>query len=459
MAKKQRGPTHTYDELLKLAVGKCIETGGMPSRRSWTHDNFINFDELRQVLGGGDWNRAEKVIREAYQGELEPEKPKSNTKGELAKTQTERGEEMKGSNLVKYQSYTAEEWLDWLYLNGGGKLLREESFSNNRREQYDLIMEVFGNWESVQKAFAAYKQSRVAAEAKEAKNEELPSVKEMLKQVPVADSKAPAHTPDELLELAVQECVKQGKMPADFRWMSSATLDFEDLVKVLGEGSWDSARWKIERAWKKYEEEQERSEKEAPEEVKATEVGEPVVEDESTFAAEEESAQPEEKKIRRAPRKWSKEECVEFLQTVYDKLGKLPNQIELNRWIAELSGPSYAVILNRLGKKDGWEALLKRPDTDETQRETEESKAEETQVMPEPELAEPEVEDEDEDEIEKEDEPGIETEVVTAHEEQTAVEPEKVQEIAVVLHAAEIDLTVNGTRTRIHVEFKPAKEE
>lgn len=457
MAKKQRGPTHTYDELLKLAVGKCIETGGMPSRRSWTHDNFINFDELRQVLGGGDWNRAEKVIREAYQGELEPEKPKSGAKEELAKTQTEseRGEEMKGSNLVKYQSYTAEEWLDWLYRMGGGKLLREESFSNNRREQYDLIMEVFGDWQSVQKAFAAYKQSRAAAEAKESKNGELPSVKEMLKQVPVADSKAPAHTDDELLELAVQECAKRGKMPADFRWMSSAPLDFEELVKVLGDGSWDSAKWKIERAWKKYEEEQEQLKKGSSEEVKATEVGKPVAEDESTSVAEEESAQPEEKKTRRAPRKWSKEECVEFLQTVYDKLGKLPNQIELNRWIAELSGPSYAVILNRLGKKDGWEALLKRPNTDETQRETEESKAEETQVMAEPELAEPEVEDE----IEKEDEPGIETEAVTTHEKQTAVKPEKVQEIAVVLHAAEIDLTVNGTRTRIHVEFKPAKEE
>lgn len=67
MAKqKPKAWLHTPDELLELAVQKCIEAGKVPNRRSWTHDSFLKFEEIVAVLGKGDWNRALAKITLAY---------------------------------------------------------------------------------------------------------------------------------------------------------------------------------------------------------------------------------------------------------------------------------------------------------------------------------------------------------------------------------------------------------
>lgn len=67
MAKqKPKAWLHTPDELLELAVQKCIEAGKVPNRCSWTHDSFLKFEEIVAVLGKGDWNRALMKITLAY---------------------------------------------------------------------------------------------------------------------------------------------------------------------------------------------------------------------------------------------------------------------------------------------------------------------------------------------------------------------------------------------------------
>lgn len=66
MAKTPKKWPHTADELLELAVAKCVEMGRMPSRRAWLRDQFLDYEEIVAVLGKGDWKRAELKIALAW---------------------------------------------------------------------------------------------------------------------------------------------------------------------------------------------------------------------------------------------------------------------------------------------------------------------------------------------------------------------------------------------------------
>lgn len=50
------------DELLELAVNECNAAGRLLSRRAWTHNSFIDFDELVEFVGKGSYARAESMI-------------------------------------------------------------------------------------------------------------------------------------------------------------------------------------------------------------------------------------------------------------------------------------------------------------------------------------------------------------------------------------------------------------
>lgn len=66
MAKTQKEWPHAANELLDLAVAKCVEVGRMPSRRAWMRDQYLDFEEIVAVLGKGDWGRAELKIALAW---------------------------------------------------------------------------------------------------------------------------------------------------------------------------------------------------------------------------------------------------------------------------------------------------------------------------------------------------------------------------------------------------------
>lgn len=57
---------HTEEELLEMAVNKCREKNGMPKRRAWTHDKFIPLQELVDVLGKGNEQKAMARIEKAW---------------------------------------------------------------------------------------------------------------------------------------------------------------------------------------------------------------------------------------------------------------------------------------------------------------------------------------------------------------------------------------------------------
>lgn len=50
------------DELLELAINECNAAGRLLSRRAWTHNSFIDFDELVEFVGKGSYARAENMI-------------------------------------------------------------------------------------------------------------------------------------------------------------------------------------------------------------------------------------------------------------------------------------------------------------------------------------------------------------------------------------------------------------
>ena len=170
---------------------------------------------------------------------------------------------MTDQELLRYQGYKVEDWLKWLHRLGGGRLLREESIQTKRSEQYDMMMEVFGDWTNVRRMFVReYGQEQPQAVVTGSKKEPPKAVMEGPKdeqpenkvQEPAPALRNPMRTSDELLALAIRECAKEGKMLSDPAWMTSKTLDFEEIVMMLGDGSWDTAKRKIEYAWMKEDE-------------------------------------------------------------------------------------------------------------------------------------------------------------------------------------------------------------
>lgn len=88
MAKTKKEWPHTASELLDLAVAKCMEMDRMPSRRAWMRDQFLDFEELVEVLGKGDWRRAEMKIALAWdnrKGRAEKAAEQKAEKQEVAK--------------------------------------------------------------------------------------------------------------------------------------------------------------------------------------------------------------------------------------------------------------------------------------------------------------------------------------------------------------------------------------
>ena len=59
------------------------------------------------------------------------------------------------------------------------------------------------------------------------------------------------HTREELLDMAVKRCFEAEKMPSRRAWTHDSFFDFEELVVVLGKGSWERAESEIQRAWDK----------------------------------------------------------------------------------------------------------------------------------------------------------------------------------------------------------------
>ena len=62
-------------------------------------------------------------------------------------------EEKKMARLLAQQSYTTDDWLEWLYKVCNGKLVREESIKERCPKQYEMIMNLFYDWNYVVDAF------------------------------------------------------------------------------------------------------------------------------------------------------------------------------------------------------------------------------------------------------------------------------------------------------------------
>lgn len=256
---------------------------------------------------------------------------------------------MTDHELLRYQRYREENWLEWLHRVGGGKLLRAESIQVKRPEQYDLIMEMFGDWENVRRKFAKrYGQEQPKVTTMGLKNEP-PEAKEQ-KLAPIQQK--PLRTPDELLTLAIQECAKEEKMLSNAKWMTLATLDFEEVVMVLGGGSWDAAKRKIEYAWKQHEMAQDQIQKEPVSAAGAVEPKLVVPEEEAQNVKEDgkmtELANNEgtPKKLRKTRVSMTAVEMREFVLEAMKVLGEKPSKAEYDAYAREHGGVSAAVIVH-----------------------------------------------------------------------------------------------------------------
>lgn len=86
-----------------------------------------------------------------------------------------------------WQSMTTDDWIEWLYEIGCGRLPREETVRSRLRFQYDMLMELFNDWKYVEDAFfSKYPRKahgswpngglKVVAGTKEVKNESVSTV-------------------------------------------------------------------------------------------------------------------------------------------------------------------------------------------------------------------------------------------------------------------------------------------
>lgn len=152
---------HTPNELLNLTVQKCIELGRVPSYRAWMNDPSFEFDEIVEVLGRGDWERAEKKITLAWGHRIARE----------AYLKRKGDEKMEGKSTKKWP-HTYDELLESAieFCARHGGVPSERIWSDTAVLNFDEIVEVIGggNWEraysKIRRAWGEYKQNREGAE-------------------------------------------------------------------------------------------------------------------------------------------------------------------------------------------------------------------------------------------------------------------------------------------------------
>lgn len=304
-----------------------------------------------------------------------------------------------------------DDWIDWLYeLGGGRRLLREESVKARLQFQYELMMEIFFDWKYVEDAFySKYPRKNgtmnavatsmepekvVNLQVEEKVSEE--SVEEKTDEVltsGTADEKPAA----EKMELMVVEVVESEGQEMEATAVAKETDEqtMEDLVMEEqadvtetveeAENSADSTEVVVEAVESNegVENESEKAVEESLTEELFTEgeiskeqlTGEQLTEERLSEEQPTGGQSPEEPRTDERPvkeqaintgdgreirkrKRWTAEECLEYLSMLRKRLGRDATQADIHRAARELHGPAYPSLKSRLGEKPGWPKLV-----------------------------------------------------------------------------------------------------